>query len=386
MAQSILNKLLTLDLSASEAGQLGLGTNSLKLRRAWPRAADRLGLEYVTAAGQLVAGQWFGCPEALAHSAQSTAKATSRPVAVVESAGTRLLLHSPGADRRLPGLASLLRHPDAHLLVHQPERRAVVRLGTHGQRGYAKLVSPERTTAIVAKGEAARKLPDVTFITPKLLAADAAQGLTVWSPLPGKSLYDLSNPSQLLPAASAAGEALRSMHTTTPPAEVERHDAEAEIEVMERWLERLAPFNAELHRRVRAATPQVYEALRDATSPVALLHRDFYDKQIFVDTQGQIGLLDFDTLATGEAALDLANALVHCELRALQGKYAPEVAARAVSAWLAGYQPDPTVHDRLKAYADAVRLRLACVYAFRPGGERLSASLLDRVKCPNRLR
>ncbi|WP_396134697.1 phosphotransferase [Cellulomonas sp. ATA003] len=49
------------------------------------------------------------------------------------------------------------------------------------------------------------------------------------------------------------------------------------------------------------------------------VHRDLHDKQLLVDGSGGIGLLDFDLAAAGEAALDLANLLVHLELRVHQG-------------------------------------------------------------------
>lgn len=379
MAQYIWNKLTKLELSTCEANGLDLLSGSLKLRRAWPRAEDRLGLEYITSDGRLVPGQWFKCREQLEQVAHSTAKKAERPVAMVKSTGTPLLLHGHGADRRLPGLASLLSEPEAQLLVHQPERRAVVRLNPRGQRRYAKLVRPEKAASVIAKGEAMQKLSSVKFKTPQLLEADLKMGLTVWSPLSGTSLYDLSSRNQLVAAAKAAGRALRSLHAAIPPAEVDIHRAEDEIGVLEGWLKRLKPFDPDLYRQVKAATPPVYEALHDAPASEVLLHRDFYDKQIFIDAEEQIGLLDFDTLAIGEAALDLANALVHFELRMLQGKYAPDVAAEAKAAWLDGYQPEAQVRRRLLAYADAARLRLACVYTFRPHGPTLGPKLLAKV-------
>ena len=91
--------------------------------------------------------------------------------------------------------------------------------------------------------------------------------------------------------------------------------------------------------------------------------------------------MDFDTLAVGEAALDLANALVHLELRALQGHCLPHLAETAAKALLEGYRPDRQVRRRLQAYADASRLRLVCVYALRPRQEPVSA-LLDRLGQP----
>jgi aminoglycoside phosphotransferase (APT) family kinase protein len=98
-----------------------------------------------------------------------------------------------------------------------------------------------------------------------------------------------------------------------------------------------------------------------------------------VDGDGRAGLLDFDTLAVGEAALDVANALVHFELRALQRLCLPEQARAATLEFLDAYGPGPEVRRRLDAYADATRLRLACVYAFRPLSSTLPALLLGSI-------
>ena len=93
--------------------------------------------------------------------------------------------------------------------------------------------------------------------------------------------------------------------------------------------------------------------------PPGLLHRDLHDGQILLAPDGTIGLLDADTLARGEPALDLGNLVAHLE------RFAPDPAA-ATDALLDGYDPPADTARRLGAYTDAARLRLDCVYAFRP--------------------
>ncbi len=91
----------------------GLRTISeLNLRRAWPRGRDHLLLEYATADGRLVAGQWFADPARAATVAERTAEGPGGPVRV----RGRLVLQAGGADRRLPGLAGLLARPGATLV------------------------------------------------------------------------------------------------------------------------------------------------------------------------------------------------------------------------------------------------------------------------------
>jgi len=180
----------------------------------------------------------------------------------------------------------------------------------------------------------------------------------------------------------SAGCALRALHAAPPPADIRVHSGSDEIEILRRWLQRLEPFVPRLGGPFRTVAAGVFEGLAASPAPHVLLHRDFYDKQIFVDKNGRIGLLDFDTLAVGEAALDVANALVHFELRALQRRCPPEEAAAVGLALLEGYQPAAQLCRRISVYADATRLRLACIYGFRPRRVPVAFALLTRVGQP----
>lgn len=140
------------------------------------------------------------------------------------------------------------------------------------------------------------------------------------------------------------------------------HDAAAEVAVLRRWTELAGAWDA-------ADVPGV-EAVAQALAagpaePPVLLHRDLHDRQVLVADDGSVGLLDFDLLAAGEPALDLANLLVHLELREHQGLLADAGVLR--DAVLEAYRPSTATLTRLPAYAAATRLRLAAVYAFRPG-------------------
>ena len=118
------------------------------------------------------------------------------------------------------------------------------------------------------------------------------------------------------------------------------------------------------------------EALAFTFSRLAPVHRDFHDKQVVVQEHGGIGVLDFDTLSLGEPAVDVANALAHFELRALQGICSMAAARAAASAFLEGYAPDGATAMRLQPYLDATRLRLACLYALRPAWRQVPESLI----------
>ncbi|MGH8875440.1 MAG: hypothetical protein ACRDVM_09355, partial [Acidimicrobiia bacterium] len=140
--------------------RLRVGSRSLTLLRAWPRSRERLALEYSDEAGRRIAGQWLDPGhgiERLRRLARRTAQAAPEtPVVAIEALG--LLLQADGADRRLPALAPVVALPGATLVVHRPERRAVVRL-TKAVPGlsvrlpaFAKLVKPGRSRTVAAAG------------------------------------------------------------------------------------------------------------------------------------------------------------------------------------------------------------------------------------------
>lgn len=346
---------------------------TLELVRAWPGRHRDLVLELRGSDGELVAARW------------SQERGTRGPAAVARD-GRLVRLHEQGQDRRLPGLTSLVARHGAQLLVHRAGRRGVVRLadGT-----YAKAVRPERLRSLVTATSRTAALAG-RFSVPEPVEVDAPRGILRSAALPGVALHDrLGDPA----AAAAAGVALRSLHDCATPAGLRVHRAAAEADVVERWIARLSgalvglpdgppdtsPAGAAA-RRAAALASRVHGALLRGSqhaTPVPV-HRDLHDKQILVDGD-RVGLLDFDTLASGEPALDLANLLVHIELRALQDRCSVHTARSTCDAVLAAYRPDDAVLLRLAPYAAATWLRLACVYAFRPARPGLLEDLLDRA-------
>lgn len=349
-----IERLSALQLSGPAARRLHAADTRLQLRRAWPRSVDHVLVEY-SAGARTVAGQWLRDGGRLTERAWQTAP-DGDGVAVVPSAH---LLLQHGVDRRLPGLRGVLGEPGAELVAHRPERRAVVRLP--GDR-YAKLVRPGRTDGLVS---AARAAATVAVPTPQLLECDASQGRTVWTALPGRSWHDLlAAPQPDRAAAAAVGAALRLLHDTPPPDGLAPHTAVDEAAVVRQWLDYCAALTG-----VQApprALARVRALLAETPAPMVMAHRDFYDKQVLVTDDGTVGVLDFDTLCRAEAALDLANALAHLRLRCLQGRLSEAARGVLSAALLDGYGPGPQVTRRLPAYLAASRLRLWCVYTFRP--------------------
>jgi Phosphotransferase enzyme family len=368
-----------LRLARRESSALGLPRGPLQLRRAWPRRSDRLLLEYWTADGRIIGGQWLADPRQLGEVAEETRR--SGPAELVEADdGHRVLLQSAGADRRLPGLAPLLAQPGSTLLVHRPEQRAVVRLAGSPAPAYARVVPPSRLEPLISAVDRARRIADGAFTTPVLREIDRGSGTGVFESLPGASLHELLGSDEALSQAPAIGRALRMLHAADVRPETEPHGPDAEARVLWMWMRRLPRYAPSLARPTSKAAAVVADALRpEQPVPLAPAHRDLHDKQIFLDGGPSVGLLDFDTLAAAEPALDLANLLVHLELRALQGNCDQAWAGRMAKGLLEGYGRRWPGEDRLSAYADATRVRLACVYAFRPRWSGVGEALLFRV-------
>jgi aminoglycoside phosphotransferase (APT) family kinase protein len=157
------------------------------------------------------------------------------------------------------------------------------------------------------------------------------------------------------------------------------HTPDAELVAARRWLDPAAVFADLPADRWYPTYERAALLLSSPPGPTVLVHRDLHDKQLVVAPDGAIGMLDLDLATAGEAALDLANLLVHLRWRTLQGVCSRARSELCREALLDGYAPDPRVRDRLTAYAAATWLRLAGVYALRAAPAELVASLLDEA-------
>lgn len=352
----------------------------LRLRRAWQRGVWRLALQYVDADGRIVPGRWFADREKAIEAFERLDRATGRAVLAGSAAGP-VVLHPDGADDRLPALAGLLEKPGARLLTHRPGRRAVVCLD--GGARYAKVLRPSKAGRIMRAFQYVEGLPGRAFGVAETILADEVIGLIVTRALPGTSLHDLAGTDgrAFVESCGRAGRALRSLHVAAPDW-LGVHDAGAEAALLRERVEGIGVFVPGLHDAVSSACARVCASLEAAGGGHVVLHRDFYDKQIVIDECGELGLLDFDTLGAGEAALDLANMLAHIELRVMQGACTRATASAAAGAFVDAYAPNGETRRRIPAYLDAARLRLAMLYAYRPKWAGLTPVLLGAVGEP----
>ncbi|MGF0118159.1 phosphotransferase [Promicromonospora sp. Marseille-Q5078] len=349
-----------------------LAADGRRLRAVVPRGADRL-LVVAEEDGRVVAGRWDADPRAARRHAARVGT-EQRPVA-----GGGLVLQPGGADPDLPDLAARVR-AGATLVAHRSGRRGVVRDPAGTDTGtYTKVTRPGREPGHVA-------VPPEAFATPDVV--DRGAGYVTSTTLPGRTLHALLRDpavpdAVLVDAGRATGRGLRRLQQAPAPAGAAGHDADAEADVVARWWGLAAAHRATAEADAQGVVRRVRAGL--AGLPVrdgVLTHRDLHDKQLLVDVRAgagevvRVGLLDLDLAAVAHPALDLANLLVHLELRAHQGVCPTDRAALVARAVVDGYggaAPDPGALDpgaldpaALAAWATAARARLAAVYAFRP--------------------
>lgn len=351
-----------------------LAAEGLRLRKADPRSHRLLCLEVSTEDDRTCAAQWHTDPCGSAQAADEVRSRFGDDSVRLTSKG-HLVVQYRGADRTLLPLREIVERPGAVLVSHRPERRAVVRLGSHR---YARVVRPGHTATVVSPLTEVR--PHAVRV-PVVLHADDSRGVVTISEMSGRTLHErLSDPSlsdeELATDGKQVGVAVRALHGHHARVSRLVHDGTAEMAAAQRWLIAAAAFGLLTPAAWREREEQVASLLAETPPALALLHRDLHDTQIVLQDGEPVAFLDLDLATYGDPALDLANLLVHIDLRARQGLCTERRARMCATAIVEGYSPDTQLLRRLPAYAASTRLRLAGVYSFRETAPGLVDDLL----------
>jgi aminoglycoside phosphotransferase (APT) family kinase protein len=351
-----------------------LSGEGLRLRKAEPGSHGVLLLEVSATDGRTCAAQWHIDPHGSAQVADELRSRFGEHSVRLAATG-HLVVQYRGADRTLLPLRELVQRPGADLVSHRPERRAVVRLGGHR---YARVVRPGHTSTIVGP---LREVRPHALRVPVVLHADDTSGVVVISELSGRTLRDrLCDPTlgdeEVATDGKQVGAAVRALHGHHARVSRLVHDGTAEMAAAQRWLTAAAAFGLLDPAAWTEREDQAARLLAEAPRELALLHRDLHDTQIVLQDGEPVALLDLDHATYGDPALDLANLLVHIDLRARQGLCTPRRARMCATALVEGYSPDISLLRRLPAYAASTRLRLAGVYSFRETAPGLVEDLL----------
>lgn len=276
-----------------------------------------------------------------------------------------------GADPRLQPLAHLAR--DHQVISHRPGRRAVVR-SADGSR-FVKVVRAGKAEAILRGIQLATAFAG-PFRTPQVLAADAHS--VTFAALPGVSLHHAAG-FEPVTWALAWESVLQAWETgARAPASLTRcHDAAAEAGVLHQWAGRSALVLAAAPARaaidLASAAAEALLALPDVRQVPT--HRDLHDKQVLWDPELGPALLDVDTAAAADPALDLGNLRAHAHWRERQGLWKADAAEVVAAAVDRAAERIAVPRSALAAYELSALTRLSLVYAFRPRWAARAADL-----------
>ena len=294
-----------------------------------------------------------------------------------------------GRDRRLPALKHA--SPLGEVVVHRAHKRAVVKAGEH----YLKIFRARQSDEAVGRHERMNELLGAgDFLTPEIVSS--TPGCLTLMTLPGRSLFELGiDPAvsdvvfenawqkwsrawvrqHSLALAPAHRPTLEALPVRTAAVELARLQHTVNL-----WLVHAGDIPAAQAERaaVRGAAGQAAQKLlRTDPDPLVWSHGDLHDKQIFtVDPGAPLGLLDFDEACRAEAAADLGNIAVHLQLRLHQHRLTAERYQTARRHVIATAEELHVTPARFDAYAAATRLRLGCLYSFRPQWADLAEDFL----------
>lgn len=260
-------------------------------------------------------------------------------------------------DKKLPELAP----SGGTLLVHRFGKRAVVH---HGE-AITKYTRPGKAADIARKSTLIRSACRNVGLGAAAVTASTDASVT-FSLLPGATLHNLGDCYEGWDEFFRLWPQLVQQDVSVP-----EFTAADEAATLRGWMAKAKEFD--VLPDIEAVSESVIERLYEAPDVPVLLHRDLYDKQLMWDGT-TLSLLDLDTAARGEGALDIGNVLAHVHLRRMQGVISSEFAQYLVKR----LETFPGVSEhRLNTYFLSAALRLSCVYAFRPNSSSWLKQWID---------
>jgi glycosyltransferase involved in cell wall biosynthesis len=290
------------------------------------------------------------------------------------------------------------------ILKYKPGRRCVLAYELTGRQHKTGRPVRQQVIGKVFRDERGRRLLDMQALlyahefgpnagdaihVPQPFGYVPEMRMLVQAHAPGKTLNELSLIGDVLGSVRRCAEGLAKLHRSRALNDACR-DGQPLLKpfTLDDELRGLADYTAQLAESCPLAMPQV-ESLRHgllewaARLPLAAtavpLHRDFYYSQVLFDGP-RLHLIDFDLMALGDAAVDVANFTAHLVFLGLDQFGDADRFRYESDTFLATYldhRPvDGAFAQRLAFYQATTFYRLLNVVAPRPGLRHLFTPLL----------
>jgi glycosyltransferase involved in cell wall biosynthesis len=307
-----------------------------------------------------------------------TTRRNGRRSRLKEVAGINILKYKPG--RRCVLAYELIEHAGHN---GQTAQRRVIGKVFRDERGQRLFALQERLWRDGFGPDA-----DDDILVPRPLAYIPRMRMLVQEAVPGATLSQRAHHPDRRALICRSAEGIAKLHRAESL--LDGNDPGLEPYSLASELANLKRFEAELARTRPAEAPRINELRRALDSwaqrlpagPVAPIHRDYYYSQVLFDWP-RLTLIDFDLLALGDPALDVANFAAHLfflgldqlgDWFALAGD-----AALFVDAYTLFRPVDEGFGQRLAFYEAATFFRLLNVVAPRPGLAHLFPTILRQT-------
>lgn len=292
------------------------------------------------------------------------------------------------------GLASSLRVKQVKqidLLKYKPNRRCVL---AYTVRGWDTVTNRSRSLPFVGKvfrdgrGELLNRWQSLLW--DGAFRPDSADQITVAAPLgylapmrmqvqgwaDGKTFDELAHERRhdMVPLAARSAEAIAKLHSWQPPNDaptLKTYALADEVGNLAHYAERTIDLRPDMVVEVEALHSTLVDWSGRLPAPTrrAVLHRDFYYSQLLFDGD-DVTLIDFDLLALGDRAIDVANFVAHLSLLGLQVAGRVDWFSAESHAFRRQYPRfatiDATFQERCNFYEATTLFRLLQVVLTRP--------------------
>ena len=291
---------------------------------------------------------------------------------------------------------------------YKPRRRAVLGYRLNGRSPQTNRLIEQEIIGKVFRDERGQRLfalqdalwcngfgPYATdnIHVPRVLAYIPKMRMLVQEKAAGRTLNELVETTHLNPFMPASAEGLAKLHNSQLPTQLARQgtfalkpytlaDELAALRPYEATVVAERPFTRALMSQLRQQLEQWAEALVEPETAVAI-HRDFYYSQLLFDGL-RLTLIDFDLLALGDPAIDVANFVAHMHFMGLDHLgdfYALTEDAELFKESYSWHVPvNEAFWERVAFYEAATYFRLLNVIAPRPGLAHLFDEMLMRTE------